>query len=86
MRWATAAKGGIVTLMDLPVGGHAQVSAVGDQPLRVRMASMGLRPGAEISVISRGASGSRIVRVGDARLSVARELAATIEVEPIHVQ
>lgn len=79
-------KGRTVTLKDLPVGSRAHVTAVGDQPMRVRMASMGLRPGAEISVIARGASGSRIVRVGDARLSVARDLAATIEVEPFHVQ
>lgn len=74
-----------MTLRELPVGGRAHVSAVGDQPMRVRMTSMGLRPGAEISIIARGASGSRIVKVGDARLSIARELAASIEVEPIHV-
>lgn len=75
-----------MTLKELPVGSRAHVSVVADQPMRVRMASMGIRPGAEISIISRGASGSRIVRVGDARLSIARELAASIVVEPIHVQ
>lgn len=73
-------------LCDVPIGTRARIVAVADQPLRVRMASMGLRAGAEISVLSRAASGSRIVRVGDARLSVARDLAAGIEVEPNHVQ
>ena len=73
-------------LSDVPIGTRARIVAVAEQPLRVRMASMGLRAGAEISILSRAASGSRIVRVGDARLSVARDLAAGIEVEPTHVQ
>lgn len=73
-------------LSDLPVGRSARVSDVAEQPLRVRMASMGLRAGAEITVLARGASGSRLVRVGDARLSIARELAAGINVEPLDVQ
>ena len=81
-----AHEGVAVTLNDMPVGSRAQVLSVADQPLRGRMASMGLRPGAEISIVARGASGSRIVRVGDARLSVARELALAIAVEPMHVQ
>jgi len=76
----------MTTLRQVPVGARARVTAVADQPLRVRMASMGLRPGAEITVIARSASGSRLVRVGDARLSVARELAAGIEVELLDVQ
>ena len=75
-----------MTLRDLPVGVAALVLSMRDQPLRIRMASMGLRPGAELTVLARGASGSRLVRVGDARLSLARELAAGIEVEPVGVQ
>ena len=75
-----------MTLHDLPIGGRARVRSVAEQPLRVRMASMGLRPGAEVQVIARAASGSRIVKVGDARLTVARELAVDIEVEATDVQ
>lgn len=75
-----------MTLHDLPVGGRARVLEVHAQALHVRMASMGLRPGALVTVVSRGASGSRLVRVGDARLSVARELARAIAVEVVDVQ
>jgi Fe2+ transport system protein FeoA len=77
---------GMTTLSNLPVGRRARVSDVAEQPLRVRMASMGLRAGVEIIVVARSASGSRLVRVGDARLSVARELAAGIQVEVLDVQ
>ena len=73
-------------LYRLPVGARARVLEVADQPLRVRMASMGIRPGAEVQVLARAASGSRIVRVGDARLSVARQLAEGIAVEALDVQ
>lgn len=75
-----------MTLHELPVGASARVLAVTDQPLRVRMESMGLRPGADVLVVARSASGSRIVRVGDARLTLARELAVSISVEAAHVQ
>lgn len=75
-----------MTLSDLPVGRRASVRTVAEQPLRVRMASIGLRPGAEVVVLARGASGSRLVRVGDARLSLARELAGCIEVVILDVQ
>ena len=75
-----------MTLHALAVGARARVLAVAEQPLRVRMESMGLRPGAEVSVLARTASGSRLVKVGDARLTLARELARSIEVEPVHVQ
>lgn len=75
-----------MTLHALAVGARARVRTVAEQPLRVRMESMGLRPGAEVSVIARTASGSRLVKVGDARLTLAKELARSIEVEPIHVQ
>lgn len=74
------------SLHSLAPGDRARVRAVADQPLRVRMESMGLRPGAEVSLLSRSASGSRIVKVGDARLTLARELARSIEVEPLDVQ
>jgi len=71
------------TLLSLAVGQRARIRSVDDQPLRVRMASMGLRPGAEVTLVARTAGGGRIVRVGDARLSVARDLARGIEVEHV---
>lgn len=69
------------SLRSVPVGARARVTAVAEQPLLVRMASMGLRPGVELQVLARAASGSRIVRVGDARLTLARELVAVIDVD-----
>ena len=75
-----------MTLHALPVGGRARVRAVAEQPLRVRMAAMGLRAGAEVAMLAHAASGARVVRVGDARLTLARELAVAITVEPLHVQ
>ena len=74
------------SLHSLPRGASATVLSVDDQPLRVRMASMGIRPGASILVVARSAAGSRVVRVGDARLTIAKELALGIAVEPLHVQ
>lgn len=76
----------MTTLREVPIGARATVRAVAEQPLRVRMESMGLRPGVEVSVVARAASGSRIIRVGDARLTLARELVALIDVETADVQ
>ena len=75
-----------MTLHELPIGSRARVRSVAAHVLQVRMASMGLRAGAEVIVLARAASGSRIVRVGDARLTIARELARGIEVEAADVQ
>lgn len=76
----------MTTLREVPVGARALVTAVAEQPLRVRMESMGLRPGVEVAVVARAASGSRVIRVGDARLTLARELVALIDVERSDVQ
>ena len=71
------------TLGALPVGAIARITAVRAGRLEVRMASMGLRPGSEVRIVAHAASGNRIVRVGDARLTLARELAAAIDVEVV---
>ncbi len=76
----------MTTLHGLPVGAVARIRSVRKQPLAVRMEAMGLRAGAEIAMVAHGASGSCLVRVGDARLSLARELARDIEVETVNVQ
>jgi Fe2+ transport system protein FeoA len=73
-------------LHTLPIGVVARIRTVAQVPLVERMAAMGLRPGAEVTVIARGSGGSCLVRVGDARLSVARELARGIQVESTRVQ
>ncbi|MHB0927494.1 MAG: FeoA family protein [Candidatus Nanopelagicales bacterium] len=74
------------TLHGLAVGAVARICEVAEQPLRVRMTAMGLRPGAEVAMVAHGARGSRLVRVGDARLALAREVALSIEVEATRVQ
>lgn len=74
------------TLHGLAVGAIARIGSIAEQPLRVRMTAMGLRPGAEVIMVAHGARGSRLVRVGDARLALAREVALSIEIASSHVQ
>lgn len=62
------------------VGVRLRLIEMPDHPLTTRMISMGLRAGAEVTVVAKAASGSRIVRVGDARLSVAKALCRQISV------
>ena len=71
------------TLLSLPVGAVARITEVADQALHTRMQSMGLRAGAEIAVVAKGASNSRLIRVGDARLSLAKVLCEAIAVEQL---
>lgn len=71
------------TLLSLPVGRTARIVEVADQALHTRMQSMGLRAGATVTVMAKGASRSRLVRVGDARLSLAKVLCEAITVEPL---
>ena len=64
---------GGVTLASAPLGvplllGPAALPA----PRRLRLAELGLRPGATVTVLQRTAGGGRIVGVGDARVAVAR--------------
>lgn len=68
-------------LLQLPVGSQASVVEVMDQPLNVRMEAMGIRRGAQLTLLAKTAGGSRLIRVGDARLSLARELCRAILVE-----
>ena len=72
-----------MTLHRLPVGHSGRISAVADQPLAVRMQSMGIREGAAVTMVAHAASGSRLVRVGDARLTLAKELCLAIEVADV---
>ena len=63
----------MVTLASAPFG----VSLLLEQaalpaPRRLRLAELGLRPGATVTVLRRTAGGGRIVGVGDARVAVGR--------------
>ena len=73
-------------LFTMSVGDRARIVRVQEHALTVRMASMGIRPGAEVRLLARAASGGRVVRVGDARLTLGRDLACGVEVELLHVQ
>jgi Fe2+ transport system protein FeoA len=45
---------------------------------RLRLAELGLRPGAVVTVLGRTAGGGRIVGIGDARVAVGRTLLASL--------
>lgn len=53
----------------------------GQASLRRRMAELGFVRGATVSVLSRGAHGSLLVAVGDARIALDAEAAAALFVE-----
>jgi len=56
------------------------VSLAGGRGMQERLISMGLRPGAEIEVMRRGAPGPFIVAVGEARLAIGAGMAQKIMV------
>jgi ferrous iron transport protein A len=45
---------------------------------RLRLAELGLRPGATVTVLRRTAGGGRIVGVGDARVALGRSVLANL--------
>lgn len=69
------------TLFHAPVGVDMRITAITTSPLATRMQSMGIREGALVRVIARAAAGVRIVRVGDARISLAKALSRGITVD-----
>ena len=56
-------------------------SVEGGRSLRGRLASLGLIPGAEITVLRNGGSGPFVVAVNNARICIGRGMAMKIEVE-----
>jgi len=63
----------VVTLASAPFGVPLLLEqAALPAPRRLRLAELGLRPGATVTVLRRTAGGGRIVGVGDARVAVAR--------------
>jgi ferrous iron transport protein A len=71
-----------VTLHEVPPGEAAVVVDLSRHPRARRLAEMGLRPGAEVSVLRRTAGDGRLLGVGPARLAVDRVTASTLLVEP----
>jgi Fe2+ transport system protein FeoA len=71
-------------LSEIPVGGRAVVRALsGERFTTRRLMEMGLIPGTEVRVVRRAPMGDPIeLRLRRYSLSIRREDAATIEVEP----
>ncbi|MBC7298295.1 MAG: ferrous iron transport protein A [Demequina sp.] len=70
-------------LTALPTGARAHVRAVSAESAAVlRLREMGLRPGTVLRLTARGASGSRIVSIGAARLAIDATTCSLIEVDP----
>ncbi|KRT63096.1 MAG: hypothetical protein XU10_C0015G0017 [Chloroflexi bacterium CSP1-4] len=69
-------------LADLPAGVPARVVAIDEERLLV-LAAHGIRPGVVVSVEDDAPfGGPRIIRLGPARLAIARVVAAAIRVRP----
>jgi ferrous iron transport protein A len=65
------------------VTGTVLVTCVGGEPAtRRRLAEMGVRPGARITVLHRSSGGGRVLAVDGARIAVDAQLAASIEAAP----
>ena len=72
----------VTPLPAAPLGVALRIAAIAPSALLTRMQSMGIRAGAEITVIAKAAAGVRIIRVGDARISLAKPLCRLITVTP----
>jgi len=73
-----------VTLASAPLGvplllGRADLPAA----RRLRLAELGLRAGATVTVMRRTAGGGRIVAVGDARVAVGRNVLLQVPAVPV---
>jgi ferrous iron transport protein A len=71
-------------LTEAPVGHALKVLQIlgGCQRLR-RLLEIGVYPGASIEVASAGARGPVIVRLGETRLAIGRNVARSVVVEPL---
>ena len=73
-----------IPLTMLPPGCQARVAEVRahGHGMRLRLASMGILPGTELSVVKGDSRGAIIVRVADARFVLGRGMAHHVFVEP----
>jgi Fe2+ transport system protein FeoA len=68
-------------LGDVPLGSTVVLVRSHDAPARaLRLAELGLRVGAQVSVVARTAGGGRMLGVGHARIAIGPELAARLRV------
>lgn len=51
---------------------------------RLRLAELGLRPGATVTVVRRTAGGGRIVGIGDARVALGRQVLSSLPAALAH--
>ena len=72
-----------MTLATAPLGVPLQLGVAAlPAPRRLRLAELGLRPGATVTLLRRTAGGGRIVGVGDARVAVGRTVLGQVPVVP----
>lgn len=55
-------------------------SGAADPRISLRLAELGVRPGARLAILSRTSGGGAILAIGDDRLAVSRQILASIEV------
>ncbi|MFZ2561166.1 MAG: FeoA family protein [Corynebacterium variabile] len=69
------------TLAEVPVGNRAIVTATTTAPdLIRRLAELGVRPGASLTVVQRTAGGGRVIDIGSARYAIDNRTLHHIEV------
>lgn len=69
-------------LADVPLGQEAVLAGRGQGRLpALRLAELGLRPGARVVVLHRTAGGGRVVGVGHGRVALDRTVTSALEVE-----
>jgi Fe2+ transport system protein FeoA len=68
-------------LSEAPQGATVAVSHIADSALSVRLQELGIRPGYPLTVMQRGGGDAMIVGVGEQRIALALEIAATISTD-----
>ena len=71
-----------MTLNQVPVGAAARLTDTSAHPGSGRLAALGLRPGAEVSVLRRTSGGGRLLGIGPSRFAVDQATLAALVVEP----
>ncbi|MDY2940955.1 MAG: FeoA family protein [Varibaculum sp.] len=69
-------------LKRLPRKNRARITAMNISPCHLlRLSELGLRPGAELSVVNRGAFGGLVINIAGTRLAIDARSAREIEVQ-----
>lgn len=73
-----------VTLAEIPVGDRALVVSTSTAPdLNRRLAELGIRPGASLTIAQRTSGGGRVIDIGSARYAIDRTTLTRIEVHHV---